>query len=398
MKEPLVSVIIPTYNSLEYVQIAIDSVFRQTFADYEVIVVDDGSTDGTGETLRKKYGDHIRYRWQENQERSAARNTGISLACGKYFAFLDADDYWHPEKLRLQIAAIEKHRKKNPNIALVCGSAWLVNQNGQLLNKKPAGRLKHINKLNLVDYLWRPRIYAPPSNILFVGDFVQEVGCFDQSIKYGEDQDLLIRLRAKYEFAFLDKTLLYYRLSSSHLNGILKYKIDEMLVERLKVIEKAAKLINNNGIINQAKSFAYEIAGYEYCSCHNYLAGENAFRKAVALDLNCVENKDRVISSIAASGIDSTVFLQDQTVKQKKYYFQSEFYPNMQKIWPNSLLDNSIMEKKIWGVFCHGLACDIRVPKKRLDIRDLCFQAFLNYPLYFLSLTNWKLFIGNLLG
>ena len=79
----LVSVIIPTYNRRDYVQEAIDSVLAQTYTDYEIIVIDDGSTDGTGEALQASYGDRIRYEWQENQGESLARNRGIEMAQGE---------------------------------------------------------------------------------------------------------------------------------------------------------------------------------------------------------------------------------------------------------------------------------------------------------------------------
>lgn len=100
---PRVSVIIPTYNRREYVQEAIDSALAQTFTDYEIIVIDDGSTDGTSEALQARYGNRIHYEWQENQGESVARNRGIELARGEYIAFLDSDDLWHPEKLAKQI-------------------------------------------------------------------------------------------------------------------------------------------------------------------------------------------------------------------------------------------------------------------------------------------------------
>ena len=98
MKKPLVSVIIPTYNSAGYIEEALESVFEQTLQDFEIIVVDDGSTDGTGEVLRK-YGDRIRYIYQENNGPASARNGGIRVARGEYIAFLDADDLWVSTKL-----------------------------------------------------------------------------------------------------------------------------------------------------------------------------------------------------------------------------------------------------------------------------------------------------------
>ena len=99
---PLVSVIIPVYNSAKYIQKAIDSVLDQTYSNYEIIVVDDGSTDETRQKLQS-YQNKIRYVFQENQGSATARNTGIKLAKGDLVAFLDSDDFWSmPEKLDRQ--------------------------------------------------------------------------------------------------------------------------------------------------------------------------------------------------------------------------------------------------------------------------------------------------------
>lgn len=103
-----VSVIIPTFNRHAYLREAVDSVLAQTFTDYEVIVVDDGSTDGTGDVIRARYGDRVRYIRQENQGRSAARNNGAAAARGEYAAFLDDDDLWLPAKLEKMMAFVER--------------------------------------------------------------------------------------------------------------------------------------------------------------------------------------------------------------------------------------------------------------------------------------------------
>jgi glycosyltransferase involved in cell wall biosynthesis len=108
MRTPLVSVVIPTYNQPAFLRKALDSVFAQTFTDYEIIVVNDGSTDDTGEHL-KGYGERIRLITQENQGIGRARNRGMDAASGRYIAFLDHDDLWHPAKLETQVAYMQNH-------------------------------------------------------------------------------------------------------------------------------------------------------------------------------------------------------------------------------------------------------------------------------------------------
>jgi glycosyltransferase involved in cell wall biosynthesis len=102
-RTPQVSVVIPAYNCAAYVGQAVDSVLRQTYTDWEIIVVDDGSRDDT-KLILEQYGDRIRYIYQQNQGVSIARNRGIELARGEFIAFLDADDYFLPDKIAAQIA------------------------------------------------------------------------------------------------------------------------------------------------------------------------------------------------------------------------------------------------------------------------------------------------------
>src|SRR5664280_78606 len=105
---PKVSVIIPTYNRAAKVRDGIESVLAQTVNDLEVIVVDDGSSDGTGNILGETFGDRIRYYAQANQGASVARNKGIAEARGEWIAFLDSDDLWEKEKLEWQFRALEQ--------------------------------------------------------------------------------------------------------------------------------------------------------------------------------------------------------------------------------------------------------------------------------------------------
>ena len=97
---PLVSIIIPAYNARRLIGESIDSVLNQTYSNCEILVIDDGSTDGTRAFLQHRYGDQIRYIYQKNQGRGAARNYGLRLARGKYIQFLDADDLILPDKIR----------------------------------------------------------------------------------------------------------------------------------------------------------------------------------------------------------------------------------------------------------------------------------------------------------
>jgi len=124
---PLVSVIIATYNRAHLIPQSIESVLSQTFKDYEIIVVDDGSSDNTKELLKNRYGESIIYIGKEkNEGLSAARNIGVKAAKGKYLAILDDEDIWLPEKLEMQIRLMQK----NPSLGVVYCGCCKVNRNG----------------------------------------------------------------------------------------------------------------------------------------------------------------------------------------------------------------------------------------------------------------------------
>ena len=135
-KKKFVSVIIPSYNSSRYLSQAIESVLAQSYKEFEIIVVDDGSTDNTRKAV-EKFKDNVIYLYKSNGGPASARNLGISKSIGEYIAFLDADDYWLPKKLKTQIDFIKKHEE----FALIHSNTWVFEESKQLyprfINKQP---------------------------------------------------------------------------------------------------------------------------------------------------------------------------------------------------------------------------------------------------------------------
>jgi glycosyltransferase involved in cell wall biosynthesis len=133
MKQPLVSVVVPTFNRAYCLPATLDSVLQQTHQELEVIIVDDGSTDGTRDLIANRYSrdPRIRYCFQENRGVTAARNEGIKLAQGEYLALLDSDDTWMPWKLQLQLACLERC----PQIGMVWTDMDAVGPDGTIINK-----------------------------------------------------------------------------------------------------------------------------------------------------------------------------------------------------------------------------------------------------------------------
>lgn len=186
--ELTISVIIPTYNCARYIVQAIESVLQQRDCQYEIIIIDDGSTDSTQEVLQP-YRDRIRYIRQQNQGVAAARNHGIDVAQADLIAFLDADDYFLPNKLARQGAIFTKR----PDLGIVHSGWQRVDSRGnKLLDVCP---WKKIPELNLDTWLrWKPVL---PSAMMFRREWLQYVGGFDARFPPAEDTDLVLKLALK---------------------------------------------------------------------------------------------------------------------------------------------------------------------------------------------------------
>ncbi|MBF0503854.1 MAG: glycosyltransferase [Candidatus Omnitrophica bacterium] len=199
---PKVSVIIPTYNRGQYITQAIESVLSQTFLDYEIIVIDDGSTDNTQEIL-KKYKNEIKSIRHENQGISKTRNSAINQSCGEYLAFLDSDDYWTSEKLAQQVKVLDSH----PNVGIVYARMPIINEKGEKIGMKPAG----VSGKNFKELLevWGD---LPTSSIMVRRDCFTKAGLFDVSLDTMEDIDMWIRIAQFYDlYEIENKVLAYYR-------------------------------------------------------------------------------------------------------------------------------------------------------------------------------------------
>lgn len=184
---PLVSVIIPTYNREKYIKKALESVFFQTFQDFEIIVIDDGSTDNTKSVLEPyiKEG-RVKYITQQNLKVSKARNNGIRNAQGKYIALLDSDDYWlDSKKLEKQVNYFEARK----DCVLISGGIIRVDENGKELSKILNPELdKDIRENMLFSCLFAP------SAAMFKRDLWKKIGGFNEKSDLSEDWEFFMEL------------------------------------------------------------------------------------------------------------------------------------------------------------------------------------------------------------
>ncbi len=200
-KRPLVSVIIPTFNRFAMLCEAIDSVLAQTFTDFELIVVDDGSSDET-ESVRKQYGTSIQYFLQENQGVSAARNRGIREARGEFICFLDSDDLWLPRKLELQFAAMFE----NP-ADWISYTEEIWYRRGVRVNPKR----KHAKRGGWIFAHCLRLCIISPSSVMIRKNLFEEVGVFDEEFPVCEDYDLWLRIAKDHPVRLIEEPLIIKR-------------------------------------------------------------------------------------------------------------------------------------------------------------------------------------------
>lgn len=196
----VVSVIIPTFNRARKVVRAIASVLYQTFRDLEIIVVDDGSTDGTREAITRVFP-HIRYlNHPKNSGVSAARNTGIRVSRSPFIAFLDSDDYWLREKLAVQVDFFERYPE-----ALACQTEEIWIRKGRRIYP----RKKHLKPSGDIFAPSLKLCLVSPSAVMLRRSLLNEVGLFDPGLPVCEDYDLWLRISCRYPIYLIEKPLVY---------------------------------------------------------------------------------------------------------------------------------------------------------------------------------------------
>lgn len=223
-QEPFFSVIIPAYNAENFIEEALDSVAKQTFQDYEIVVVDDGSRDGTYEKVRlwKEAHPHIPMKIirQENRGIGGARNTGVRSARGKYLAFLDADDLWLERKLEV----VAQHLDRSPLADLVCHDEWI--DNGEKLKKSTLGPYKTYR-----DLLFKRNCISTSATALR-RQAMNQTGWFSEDLRFNsvEDFEFWLRLaKAGTRIEYLHEILGVYRLQGQGITSNITKHIQKSL-------------------------------------------------------------------------------------------------------------------------------------------------------------------------
>ena len=219
---PKVSVVIITYNHGQFIAEAIRSILGQTFRDFEIVVVDDGSTDNTAETVSSY---PVTYFWQENQGVCRAYNRGIDLSKGEYVLFLDADDMLLEDTLRKEAELLDS----NPEVALCYGQAYVMNDgDGRIYRVRKSTFLNSSaivdSKQQIRELLFANRITS--STAMIRRRCLDEVGRFDERIgAIAEDRHLYIRLAKRYRLAYMAEPLVKYRVHPYQTHKTVTYDV-----------------------------------------------------------------------------------------------------------------------------------------------------------------------------
>ena len=245
---PKVSVIVTAYNLIDYLPETINNVLQQTYTNFEVIVVDDGSTDNTAAWVRQVTDPRVQLISQSNMGVTGASNTGIENARGEYITFLDGDDLWEPTKLAKQVAILDRC----PEVGIVYTWVTYMNEEG-----KSTGR---VVKLEAEGYIWQQLIEVNQiecgSVAMIRRSCFDKVGLLDTNLKsYSQDWDLWLRLALHYQFKVIREPLVYYRQRVS--SG--SRKIEPMERSFKIVLEKAfnAAPPELKPLVNRGYGFAY---------------------------------------------------------------------------------------------------------------------------------------------
>lgn len=256
---PETTVVITCYNYGHYLQGCLHSVLEQTYRDYEIVVIDDGSTDSTPEIMEGFTGQsNLRYVRQENGGQARAKNRGIQCARGRFVAFLDADDLWEREKLEKQIPLFA-----NPAVGVVYSRARLIDEVGNSLHLGFPGEYLKPRRSTVTRWLFLDNFVWFSSSVLR-RECIEKFGVFDESLPMGIDWDLWLRISTRYEFDFVDEPLLLYRVGHSgqmSKNVEIRQECSDRIMENF--------LRNHPRVVDQ--SVIREAYSFTFCNRGNYL-------------------------------------------------------------------------------------------------------------------------------
>jgi len=267
---PKVSVVIPTYNRSRFLRIAVRSVLNQTFQDFEIVIVDDASSDDTRAVVASLGDARIKYvRHEQNRRIAGARNTGVSNSLGEYIAFLDDDDEWQPGKLEQQVRMLDVSA---PTVGAVYTAFAQVNAaSGDVV-----GIVRPVKRGHILHALCSRNWVGTASTVCLRRQCFEEVGLFDESVAFGEEYDMWIRMAHRFDFRYIDDVLVTYGLHAKRLSrhfGVMISGLERQL-------EKYRSFFASDPVNHSRR---YMTLGRLYCYSGEGRKGREAFWNAITL-------------------------------------------------------------------------------------------------------------------
>ncbi|BAZ29610.1 putative glycosyl transferase [Cylindrospermum sp. NIES-4074] len=242
---PQVSVVIPAYNAMAYLPKTLDSVLQQTFTDFEVLIINDGSSDSIIEWFASVTDPRVKLISQENQGLSGARNTGIAQAQGEYIAFLDADDLWAPTKLEKQVRCFENH----PAVGLVHTWTILIDET----DKPTGGKCSPYLEGNVWEQIIVVNLVSSGSTPIVRRCCFENVGVFARDLSGTADWNMWIRIASCYPFAVVKEPLTLYRQHAQNMSKDCQHMLQNARV----VIERSFQSVPLELLYLRSRAYAY---------------------------------------------------------------------------------------------------------------------------------------------
>lgn len=370
---PCVSVIIPAYNHEQYISQCIESVLTQTFTDFEIIVVDDGSQDGTASVL-EQYRGRLSIIQQINRGTQAARNTAIRASSGQYIALLDSDDVWLPNKLERQVAAFVA----SPTAGLVYAPAHLIDAQGSRLGTTTIGNPIEYPEAAFEQILIENPV--PALTALIRRECLQDIGMFDERLIGAADWDMWLRIAAQWRVVYIPEPLGLYRVHESNTTQLLR-KTRSLFTEHMQVLERAladpSRPVSDQ-TRHRALARAHLIGADVAALAGDALSAGQEVSQAITLDPDFANDSEKLLKQL--------IYLANQycglRVSAKSYRrFFHEFSATLQPLpasW-SRIRRIALAETAMTAVFSS------HDKKQPIDIRSLILMAICARPSWLLN-------------
>lgn len=303
------SVIIPLFNKEKFIEATLRSVLEQSFTNFEIIVINDGSTDSSAEIIKKFTDFRIRYFSKENEGVSAARNYGIEKAEGEFIAFLDADDYWYPVFLEKMFQNIKKH----PEQKVFSAAIEIETSKSVFPAQYSIAKTSDCEIVNYFSGSCKETVICT-SCAVFDKSIFDEIGNFDTQIKSGQDTDLWIRIGLVYPVVFSWKILARYVYDENSLSKNLNHLNSKVDFNKFKELEKTNPLLKKFLDLNRfSMAIKFKLSGNKEAYKNYYAAIElNNLgikkRTLLLLPATLLHQLIRFKTVLAESGFGSSVF------------------------------------------------------------------------------------------